>query len=225
MTEYLPPPDPSRFPDLEEGHVRTVDVGVRVGRIYFAGGDFPTTWDGFRWFGPTNSRFDHYRQPAGVHADRAIMYLGAAILDACGRPNNVLQTALVECFRDAGDIDLRHGLPHFVLFNPVRPLRLLDLTDSDWITAAGGNAAIPSGPRHSARVWATAIYEHYTGADAVDGLIYGSSNKPANRAIALWERGADALPDRPVFHEPLSHLGLRAAIETFAGNVGLGVLT
>lgn len=75
-----------------------------------------------------------------------------------------------------------------------------------------------------AHQWSAAVYDHYTGPEAPDGLVYSSSNKPANRAVALWERGADALPARPVFHEPLDSLGLRPAIETFAADVAPGLL-
>ncbi|MDY6809339.1 MAG: hypothetical protein SW127_10000 [Actinomycetota bacterium] len=225
MTEYLPPPDPSRFPRLDDDHLRELGTGVSVGRIYFAGGPHPALWDDFRWFGPTKSRFDHHLPPAGMHDDRAIMYLGAGLRDSRGRTMSVLETALVECFRDTGTVDARTDLPHLVLFTPVRPLRLLDLADSDWVTAAGGNAAISSGRRDVSRQWATAIHAHYTGHHAVDGLIYTTSNKPANRSIALWERAVDALPARPAFNEPLDHLALRPAVETFAHRIGLSLIT
>ena len=221
MTEYLPAPDPSRFPPLSGEYLRLIGADVPVGRIYFAGGTHPTVWDDFRWFGPTGSRFDHHQLPTRVHTDRAIMYLGAALADNRGHTMSVLETALVECFRDTGTVDAHTDLPHLVLFTPTRPLRLLDLADSDWVTTAGANAAICSGRRDTARQWATAIYDHYTGTDEVDGLIYTTSNKPANRSIALWERGTDALPDRPNFNEPLSHLALRPAVETFAYRIGL----
>ncbi|WP_347956136.1 RES family NAD+ phosphorylase [Gordonia aichiensis] len=224
MTEHLSPPDTSRFPDLDDQYVRTLDTTVTIGRIYFAGGPYPGMWDQFRSFGPTKSRFDHHQAPPTVHADRAIMYLAPALADARGRLTSSLETALVECFRDTGTVDARTDLPYFVTFTHTRPLRLLDVADSDWITTAGGNAAISSGTRDIARQWSTAIYEHYP-ADDIDGLVYTSSNMPANRAIALYERGADALPDRPTFNEPLDHIGLRPAIEQFAYRVGLSLIT
>jgi hypothetical protein len=223
VTEYLPPPDPTRFPVLADEHVQLIRPGVPVGRIYFAGGPFPAVWDDFRWFGPTGSRFDHHQPPARVHTGRAIMYLAPALTDS-RYTMSVLETALVECFRDTGTVDASTDLPHLVLFTPTRPLRLLDLADSDWVTIAGANAAISGGRRDTARRWASAIYDHYTGAGAVDGLIYTTSNKPANRSIALWERGADALPDRPDLNEPLNHLALRPAVETFAYRVGLSLI-
>lgn len=135
-----------------------------------------------------------------------------------------LQTALLECFRDAGVVDTVTDDPYFVLFSATRPLRLLDLADSDWVTVAGGNAAISSGPRLQARMWARVIHEHYQGDDALDGVVYTTSNRPLSRSVALWERAADALPDRARFHQPLRHLGLRSSVEIFAHEVGLGLV-
>lgn len=219
MTERLPPPDVSRLPRLRAEHLREIGADVPLGRIYFAAGEFPTSWNSFRTFGPTRSRFDHHPRKRGVHPRHGVMYLAPALVDARGVTMSALQTALVECFRDLGVVDTVTGAPHFVLFRPVRPLRLLDLGDSAWVTQAGGNGAISSGPRGAARAWARAIYRHY-GAE-LDGVLYPSSNLPPARAVALWERGRDALPERPVFHEPLGHVILRPALEYFAAEAGL----
>lgn len=108
------------------------------------------------------------------------------------------------------------------MFESTRPLRLLDLGDSDSVTRAGGNAAISSGVRSRSREWARAVYRHYRG-ESLDGVIYPSSNIPIARVAALWERAEDALPARPELNEPLSHLGLRATMETFAADLRLGL--
>ena len=39
-------------------------------------------------------------------------------------------------------VELRRDDPCYTQFRAVRPLRLLDLSDSDWVTHAGGNAAL-----------------------------------------------------------------------------------
>lgn len=224
MSEFLPPPDLSLFPAMKDEYLHVIDSSVWMGRIYFAAGSYPTTWSEFRTFGPTSSRFDHHPDPPEVHPDHGVMYVAPALVDARGRTMSALQTALLECFRDAGVVDAVADDPYFVLFQPTRPLKLLDLADSDWVTVAGGNAAISSGPRYRSREWARAIYSHYQAADAVDGVLYTTSNRPASRSVALWERAADALPNRPRFNEDLRHLGLRSSIEAFAHEVGLGLV-
>ncbi len=221
MTEYLPPPDPSRFPTLRPLHLREIGTDVMLGRIYLAAGQHPAAWNTFRTFGPTGSRFDHHPGAPGDHPNYGIIYLAPALIDARGNPTSALQTALLECFRDTGVVDTITGAPHFVLFRTTRALRLLDLADSDWVTEAGANGAISSGPRDAARAWARTIHHHY--GTQIDGLIYPSSNRPPARAIALWEHGRDAIPPRPAFHEPLNHISLRAALETFAAAANLGL--
>ena len=58
MAESLPPP-----PSVADLHkigpeVHVLPRGAVVWRVYFRGGPHPTTWDGFRSYGPTGSRFD-----------------------------------------------------------------------------------------------------------------------------------------------------------------------
>lgn len=224
MSEFLAAPDPDRFPALGEAHVRLIGPDVSFGRIYWSAGAHPGTWNGFRRFGPTTSRFDHHPLPRGIHTKHGVMYLAPALHDALGRQMSSLRTAMVECFRDTGVVDATSDDPYFVLFRPTRRLRLLYLADSDWITRAGGNAAISSGPRGRSREWARAIYAHYQGKQAVDGVLYTTSNLPSSRSVALWETAADALPDRPAFHEPLRHVGLRRGLEAFGSEVGLGLI-
>ncbi|MFT3661839.1 MAG: RES family NAD+ phosphorylase [Gordonia sp. (in: high G+C Gram-positive bacteria)] len=221
MSEHLAGPDPSRFPPLNDEYVREIDVDVPLGRIYFADGEYPATWNGFRYFGPTTSRFDHQEPPAALDPVRGVLYLAPSMNDARGDRMSSVETALLECFRDRGIVDVSTDRPYFALFTPVRRLRLLDLSDSEWVTVAGANAAITSGPREAARQWARAVYDRY---DDVDGVFYATSNRPLSRSIALWERGADAFPTRPTLNMPLDHMGLRAAVESFAARVGLGLL-
>lgn len=103
-----------------------------------------------------------------------------------------------------------------------RDLHLLDLGDSDWVTRAGGNAAISSGPRSRARLWARAIVEHY--GDRLDGVIYPSSHIPVGRAVALWAPAEHAAGGNPKLNLQLAHSGLRPAVEQFAYELRLGVV-
>ncbi|MBB1033328.1 hypothetical protein G6031_02855 [Dietzia sp. CQ4] len=103
-----------------------------------------------------------------------------------------------------------------------RELRLLDLGDSDWVTRAGGNAAISSGVRARSREWAREI--HATYADELDGLINPSSNIPPARAVALWLPAEQAVATQPDLNEALTHPVLRPAVEKFAYELGLDVI-
>lgn len=222
MAETLPSPDPDAFPDLTEAHLREVPAGTAFGRIFFASGSYGTSWSTFRSWGPTTSRFDHHDlAPPQDHPDRGIMYVAPAIPGPTGEVYPALKLCLAECFRDTGVVNLERHQPYFAVFETTRMLHLLDLADTDWVLEAGANGAISSGPRDRAREWAQAIYEAYSD---IDGLIYPSSNVPQARSVALWERGADALPARPTLHMPLDDVGLRAAIETYAGQMRMPVV-
>ncbi len=139
-------------------------------------------------------------------------------------PAPLLRTCVAEVFRDRGVIELRRDSPYYVLWRPVQPLRLLDVADSDWVTFAGGNAAVSSGLRSTARDWSRAIYRHFTGPDALDGIVYACSNIPPARSIVLFERTADALPSRPQLHLPLADPALRAELEVYADELQLDLV-
>jgi hypothetical protein len=42
--------------------------------------------------------------------------------------------------------------------------------------------------------------------------------------VALYERAVDALPERPSLHKPPSDPVFRAALEVYAGELGLGLI-
>lgn len=220
MTEKLPKANRNKFPELRTSDVRLIEPGTLIGRIYSAAGQYATSWRTFRAWGPTTSRFDHQPGTAHAHDSRRILYAAPAIVGGNDDVYPVLKTCLAECYRERGMIEMSRDNPYFALFEVSRPLRLLDLADCDWLTRAGGNGAISSGLRSRSREWARAIYRAY---DFLDGVIYPSSHIPVARSVALWERAEDALPDRPSLNEPLIHIGLRAAIETYAAELGLSL--
>ena len=69
-----------------EPAVKTLVKGTRVARVYFTGGEYPTRWDEFRHFGPTNARFDHHVNDAHGEAfvqERSILYCAAMADTSC----------------------------------------------------------------------------------------------------------------------------------------------
>lgn len=234
MTETLPPPDLGLFPALSAAHVRIAPAGTLCGRIYAQAGAHPSLWDAMRTYGPTGTRFDHHLPPPRVQPDRGVLY---AAIDTTSPPGPaepapraagpmgahppLLYTCVAEVFHDRGVLELSRDQPAFVLFRTVRPLRLLDLSDSDWVARAGGNAALTAGRRDTARDWARAIYDHYP---ELDGLLYSAATLPPGRGVALTERARTALPDRPTVNLPLTAPALRAELETYGHHLHLPLL-
>ena len=202
MAERLPKP-PSNF-DVPPV-IKELPTGTRLWRIYPQEGRHPVQWDEFRYFGPTDGRFDHHTRPKRLQA-RGILYATCDEKSIC--------TALAEVFQDAQHIDRNHRRPYLASFDLIQPLELLD-TGSEWPVRAGGNMAINSGARGQARAWSRAIYREYP---AIAGIWYASSltNQPC---VALYERAAHALPPRPSFNQPLSTPSLLANLSQFAAEL------
>jgi len=250
VTELLPPPVPGLFPDLTTGQVRVAAGGTQFGRIYAQTGAHPGLWDQLRTFGPTGARFDHHLPPPREQPDRAVLYaaIGTAadptLTGGGDRPDpdldqddlfprpagagtdqvspRLLYTCVAEVFRDRGVIELSRDSPAFVLFRTVRPVALLDLSDTDWIARAGGNAALTAGRHDTARAWARAIHDRYPD---LDGLVYSAATMPAGRSVVLTERARGALPPRPVLNLPLTAPVLRAELEDYGHRLHLPLLT
>lgn len=184
--------------------IGTLPTSTKLWRVYFQGGRHPTTWDQFRSFGPTNSRFDPHLPPPHVQ-DRHVLYA------ATHGP-----TGLAEVFQESRVIDRTGNDPALVGFALTRPLRLLDLT-SAWPTRAGASMAINSGTRKRAQRWARAIYAAYPD---LDGIHYASSMFQNAPAVALFERAEDAIPDRPFFHHRLDDAVLDTVLRNVATDIG-----
>ena len=200
MAKFPEPPDPL----LAMAEMVTLGPGTPLCRIYFRGGSHATTWCQFRFFGPTQARFDHHDPPPRVQA-KGILY-------AARSPG----TCLAEVFQATRVVDRKARDPWLAIFNLTRPLVLLNLTGT-WPTAAGASMALSSGPRPRARRWSQAIYAAYP---SVEGLLYCSSMHANQPAVALFERAQHALPSAPAFHRALADPGLFLRINAAAAALG-----
>lgn len=211
LSQPLPKfPEPPPVPELSKlpADEATLPDGTLLWRIYLQAGKYPTTWDSFRDFGPTNSRFDHHLEPKGKQS-RAILY-------ASQRG----PTCFAEVFQETRTIDRHKGEPWLVGFELARSVRLLDLT-GNWPTQAGASMAINSGPRPRARCWSQAMYQAYP---AIEGILYCSSMDGNRPAVALYERARSALPAHPVFHRALADSAMTTLVTNAALQFGYLVL-
>lgn len=185
-----------------------VDGDRLVWRVYFAGGEYPSTWNQFRWFGPLGSRFDHHvGEPSAPQTQERGAYYCAPSL----------RTAVAETFQStARHVSLTRREPRVVAWFPTTRLSLLDLT-SEWTIQAGCDQRIHSTPtRVSTRSWSRAIYDVYPD---VAGLRY-RSKMAGGTCWYLYERCSDYLPARPVIDLPFDHPEMRRAIEAACGELG-----
>jgi hypothetical protein len=185
-------PDLNRLRKLPPSLI-TLTAGTKLNRIYVRGGDHPTLWDAFRYFGPTSARFDHHEldgNGAPYEQTRGIIYFAA---DG--------PTALAEVFQEKRTVNRVNARPWLVTIELAHDLSLLDLTDT-FCVQAGGSMKLVSGPTVYAQNWSRAFYERY---EEIHGLYYPSSltNRPA---VALYERalGVNPFADTPRFHRALS---------------------
>ncbi len=207
MAKLPAPPPPERLAAIPADW-RVVLVGTALFRVYRRGGPHPGTWNGFRFYGPLNGRFDPHELPRRGQ-ERGILY-GATHPAA----------ALAEFFQTRRTINVRHRQPWLVGFVLARDIRLLDLTGL-WPTRAGASLALASGPRPRARAWARAIHAAYPDAE---GVWYGSSMHGNTPCVALFERAQDALPLLPGYHRALSDETLRAFLANVAANLNFRVI-
>ena len=129
-------------------------------------------------------------------------------------------TCFAEVFQDTRTIDRRRNDPWLVAFALLRPVTLLDLT-GPWPTRAGASMTINAGPRPRARRWSQAIYDAYP---HLEGLYYASSMNANRPALVFYERAADSVPTRPLFHRALADAGLTAAVARAAAQFNYAVV-
>ena len=142
----LPDPPPLAKLAAVGPEVYPLPADFRLWRIYFQAGPHPTTWQTFRAWGPTGSRFDPHEPPPRLQPDRAVLYAAVEGL-----------TCVAEVFQDYRRVNRSRGAPALAAFRTTRPLRLLDLT-GEWTTKIGASMAISTGPHERARRWARAFF-------------------------------------------------------------------
>lgn len=211
MVKLPEPPDPAGLRHTPP-EVTGLPAGSELWRVYFRGGRYPATWDKFRSFGPSaGGRFDHHHEPPDEQ-ERGILYAATGAEAAT--------TCLAEVFQERRSANLRRDEPWLACFVLAGDVTLLDLTGR-WPTRAGASTAINSGPRPRTRRWSRAIYEAYP---VIQGLLYASSMNAGKPAVALYERGEDALPAHTTFNEPLSHPVLLPALRRVAVDLGYSLI-
>lgn len=218
MSERLPRPDAARIRDTipAAGEIAVLAPGTTFVRVHPLGGAHPIGWNELRSFGPTRSRFDHQPLPRRNHPTRRIAHLTTG--------PNAFVAALAEYFQDdaggVGPFDSALRLPTITLFETALELSLLDL-DSGWVTRAGGNQAIRTGPRGLCREWARAIHRHHTN---LHGLVFGSSVWGPGRCVVVWERAVGAFPAAPTATRRLDDPTIAPAVVNAALTLGTYVL-
>lgn len=218
MSERLPPPDSARIRDSAHWSEELVvlPAGTVMVRVHPLAGQHPMAWNQLRAFGPTKSRFDHHPPPRRVHPSRKIAY-------ATTGPGAFV-AALAEWFQDDGGgvapFDLALRRPSITIFETSAEATLLDL-DSGWVTRAGGNQAISTGPRAVCRDWSRAIYRHHR---QLQGLAFGSSVWGPGQCLALWERSSSAFPAAPIATRQLGDPALTLAVADAARRLGTYVV-
>lgn len=206
MPKFPEPPAAAELAEIEPDWW-VLPAGSLLWRLYFRGGRHPTFWNTLRSYGPTQSRFDHHLPPPHVQ-ERSILYAA-----------NEGAICFAEIFQDTRLIDRTARDPWLAGFLLNHSLRLLDLTGI-WPTRAGASMAISTGARPRAQRWSRAIYEAYPEAR---GLHYASSMYRNRSCIALYERGAEALPAAPEFHRPLRDPALLPVLRRVAKDIGYGL--
>jgi hypothetical protein len=218
VSERLPPPDSTRIRDTspQPDELQVLPAGSLLVRVHPLGGPHPVAWNELRAFGPTSSRFDHQPPPRRNHPSRRIAYVTTGA--------DAFVAALAEWFQDDGGgvapFDLSRRRPAITVLETATDLVLLDLT-SGWVTRAGGNQAIVTGPRRVCRDWSRAIYRHHRD---VLGLAFGSSVWGPGRCAALWERAAPAFPTGPVATRLLDDPAMSVPVMDAASRLGTYVV-
>jgi len=194
--------------------VTRVRRGATFARIYYTASAYPVAWNDFRYYGPTDSRFDHHLLNAAGAAHvqpRGILYAA-----------ETAQTCLAEVFQSTRMINRTRDAPWLDIFDLAVNLTLVVLTGT-FATKMGASTAIHSGPRSRARAWAQALYLAYP---QCHGLLYCSSMNGNAPAIALTERAiaAGALPRTPRLNRALADAALTNHVYAAASELNYTVL-
>lgn len=201
-------PDLERLRGLSPSLI-SIRTGFTLHRIYRRGGEHPTLWNAFRYFGPTAARFDHHIRDNDGSAqvqERGVLYAATDII-----------SALAEVFQEKRTVNRSVEQPWMVSWALTSDLTLLDLTDT-FPVQAGGSMKLVSSATLYAQNWTHAFYERYTD---IHGIYYPSSltNRPV---IALYERALrlEPFPGTPRFHRALNDALLIEPIRNACKEIG-----
>ena len=210
MAQLLNPPPTGGLASFapRANEVFIMPAGRVVWRVYFQA-PRSISWNTFRNYGPTSSRFDHHAPPPGMSQNKAILY-GAATYPTC----------LAEVFQSTRVLDRRRNAPYLAAFAFDQDIPLLDLT-GPWPTRAGASMAINSGSRAVARQWSSAIHATFPN---VCGLRYASSMDGNRPAFAFYERAQAHIASKPKMDRPLSHPALLGQLRSAAHRFGYGLI-
>ena len=125
-------------------------------------------------------------------------------------------TCLAEVFQTTRVIDRYSNAPWLAGFRLAKAIKLLDLTGV-FTTTLGASTAIHSGPRPRAQRWSQHFYEAYP---KMDGILYCSSMYGNAKSVALFERGAKAIPALTVFHRALNDPAMLAMLAQTGKDIG-----
>lgn len=172
----------------------------RLWRIHRTRGAHVVAWNVLRSYGPLPSmRYDPHPEPVGEHRV-GVLYAASS-----------LATALAETFQATRLIDTISFGPQLTVWQPIRALRLLDLTGT-WALRNQAAHALDAAPRSVGRAWARTIAVTWPD---LDGLWVASTMTGEANAV-LWSPAADALPGAPEFSRPLADPTLYAIIARIA---------
>jgi len=177
-------------------------------RIHRITGTYAVKWNDFRIFGPISScRWDHHPSPIGIHPEHGILYAASSPL-----------VAFAEVFQNRRMIKV-DGNRMLTGWEPVRPLRLIDLT-SNWPVRNGAGRALVAGPRSTTRAWAAAIFNQAP--EFVDGILADSTLSGGNtKVVVLWQqRCADAFPATPALAASLDSPAVAGLVVDAAKQTG-----
>ena len=180
-----------------------------VWRVHRTQGEYVLPWNSLRTYGPLPSmRWDPHPGPEPIAAAEGVLYAAADIA-----------TGLAEVYQATRVIDTRAGAATLTAWEPLRDLRLLDLSGT-WLLRNTASAALLAAPRSTCRRWARAIYKTWP---ELDGL-YVPSTMTGRPNIVLWNAAADSMPTMPSFSRPLSHPLVWSIAQAAAGEIGYRIL-
>ncbi len=207
----LPGPDPEGLLGLQP-KIKLLSPATLIWRIYRSAGAHPYRWHEPRHFGPVDSRFDHHLEDElgqPYNQERGVYYAAPDLLTCCA-----------EAFQVGRYVNRFGGSPRVAAFHLREPVHLVDLTGR-FATQAGCHQGIHSSPlRRRTRAWARAFYEAWP---EVQGLLYRSKMAVDLSAYVLFERGASAVPRRPVVDLPLTDERLSAPLVAMARELGYSI--